>query len=136
MISLLLAAGLALGKPSIVAKPIPFGKERLAETAAYSRRHYGQSTSRLARPRVIVEHYTANESFSATWNTFASDAPDPELHAVPGTCARSQNAASDRPGSTGELDLDLRPPSGRRSDLEAAARALHAWLLSSSEALP
>jgi N-acetylmuramoyl-L-alanine amidase len=87
VISLLIAAGLALGKPAIVAKPIPFGKERLAETAAYSRRHYGQSTSRLARPRVIVEHYTANESFSATWNTFASDAPDPELRERPGTCA-------------------------------------------------
>jgi beta-N-acetylhexosaminidase len=38
-------------------------------------------------PHVIVEHYTANNSFSATWNTFASDAPDPELHERPGTCA-------------------------------------------------
>jgi N-acetyl-anhydromuramyl-L-alanine amidase AmpD len=36
---------------------------------------------------VIVEHYTANESLGATWNTFASDAPDPELHERPGTCA-------------------------------------------------
>jgi beta-N-acetylhexosaminidase len=36
---------------------------------------------------VIVEHYTANESLAATWNTFASDAPDPELHERPGTCA-------------------------------------------------
>jgi beta-N-acetylhexosaminidase len=37
---------------------------------------------------VIVEHLTANESFQATWNTFASDAPDPELHQLPGTCAQ------------------------------------------------
>jgi beta-N-acetylhexosaminidase len=36
---------------------------------------------------VIVEHYTANESFSSTWSTFASDAPDPELGEKPGTCA-------------------------------------------------
>jgi beta-N-acetylhexosaminidase len=36
---------------------------------------------------VIVEHYTANTSYSATWNTFASDAPDPELGEKPGTCA-------------------------------------------------
>jgi beta-N-acetylhexosaminidase len=36
---------------------------------------------------VIVEHYTANESFAATWATFASDSPDPELHELPGTCA-------------------------------------------------
>ncbi len=87
MITLLLAAALALQKPAIVAKPVPFGPARVAETAAYSRRHYGQGTSVLTRPRVIVEHYTANESFSATWNTFASDAPDPELHERPGTCA-------------------------------------------------
>jgi N-acetyl-anhydromuramyl-L-alanine amidase AmpD len=44
-------------------------------------------TWRLRRPHVIVEHYTANNSFSATWNTFAADVPDPELHQLPGTCA-------------------------------------------------
>jgi N-acetylmuramoyl-L-alanine amidase len=36
---------------------------------------------------VIVEHYTANESFQATWNTFAPDVRDPELHELPGVCA-------------------------------------------------
>jgi beta-N-acetylhexosaminidase len=55
--------------------------------AAYSQRHYGERTARLRDPHVIVEHYTANDSFSATWNTFASDAADPELHERPGTCA-------------------------------------------------
>jgi N-acetylmuramoyl-L-alanine amidase len=74
-------------KPPIVSRPIPFGTQRRSETAAYSQRHYGQRTARLRRPHVIVEHYTANHSFSATWNTFASDAPDPELHEKPGTCA-------------------------------------------------
>ena len=76
-----------LVRPHIVWKPIPFGAQRRAETAAYAERHYGLNTWRLVKPRVIVEHYTANDSFSATWNTFASDAPDPELHERPGTCA-------------------------------------------------
>jgi N-acetylmuramoyl-L-alanine amidase-like protein len=74
-------------KPPVVPKPIPFGAARRAETARYAMRHYGLDTWRLVRPHVIVEHYTANESFSATWNTFASDAPDPELQELPGTCA-------------------------------------------------
>jgi beta-N-acetylhexosaminidase len=77
----------APGKPVIVWKPIPFPAARKAEMAAYSLRHYGTSTWRLRHPHVIVEHYTANDSFSATWNTFAADVPDPELHQLPGTCA-------------------------------------------------
>jgi N-acetylmuramoyl-L-alanine amidase len=86
--TLLLALILAASpKPAIVWKPIPFGAERRAETVAYAQRHYGLRTWRLAHPHVIVEHYTANDSFSATWNTFASDAADPELHERPGTCA-------------------------------------------------
>ena len=74
-------------KPKIVWKPIPFSAVRKAEMAAYSLRHYGSSSWRLRHPHVIVEHYTANDSFSATWNTFASDAPDPELNELPGDCA-------------------------------------------------
>ena len=83
MIALLAAVAL---QPHIVWKPIPFGARRRAETAQYAERHYGVRTWRL-RPKVIVEHYTANESFSATWNAFAADAPDPELGELPGTCA-------------------------------------------------
>ena len=74
-------------KPPVVPKPIPFGAERRAETARYAERHYGLDTWRLSHPRVIVEHYTASDSFSSAWNTFASDVPDPELHELPGTCA-------------------------------------------------
>jgi beta-N-acetylhexosaminidase len=77
----------APGRPKIVWKPIPFSAARKAEMAAYSLRHYGTSTWRLRHPHVIVEHFTANDSFSATWNTFAADVPDPELHQLPGTCA-------------------------------------------------
>jgi beta-N-acetylhexosaminidase len=74
-------------RPPIVWKPVPFGAHRRAETTAYERRHYGLDTWRLTEPKVIVEHYTANDSFSATWNTFASDTPDAELGELPGTCA-------------------------------------------------
>lgn len=70
----------------VVWKPIPFPPARKAETARYAQLHYGVKSSVL-RPKVIVEHYTANESFTATWNTFASDRPDPELGQLPGTCA-------------------------------------------------
>src|SRR5689334_19982776 len=73
--------------PSIVAKPIPFGAARRAETAAYAKRHYGIDSWRLRDPHVIVEHYTATNSFSSVWNTFAADTPDPELGERPGTCA-------------------------------------------------
>ena len=83
--ALLLAA--APARPPIVSKPIPFGPQRRAETARYAARHYGLHTWQLVRPRVIVEHYTASDSFSSAWNTFASDTPDPELHELPGTCA-------------------------------------------------
>jgi len=74
-------------KPTIVWKPIPFGPQRRAQMEAYAVQHYGLHTWRLVHPRVIVEHFTANDSFSATWNTFASDSPDPELHELPGDCA-------------------------------------------------
>jgi N-acetylmuramoyl-L-alanine amidase len=87
LIALLLAAPLAPPKPAIVWKPIPFGPQRKAETAAYARRHYGIDTWRLVHPRVIVEHYTGSDSFSSAYSTFAADTPDAELHELPGTCA-------------------------------------------------
>jgi beta-N-acetylhexosaminidase len=81
------AAEAAVPRPTIVSKPIPFGAKRKQEMAAYAKRHYGLSTYRLKDPRVIVEHYTVTSSFQATWNTFAPDRADPELHELPGTCA-------------------------------------------------
>jgi N-acetylmuramoyl-L-alanine amidase len=74
-------------RPPIVWRPIPFPPTRKAEMAAYSERHYGIDSWRLVDPKVIVEHYTANDSFSATWNTFAANDPDPELNELPGDCA-------------------------------------------------
>jgi N-acetylmuramoyl-L-alanine amidase len=74
-------------RPHIVQSPIPFPAHRKAEMRAYARRHYGLDRFTLVHPHVIVEHVTAINSYRATWNTFASDAPDPELHERPGTCS-------------------------------------------------
>jgi len=54
--------------------------------AAYAAKHYGIHSWRL-HPKVIVEHYTGSDSFSAAWNTFAANRPDPELGGLPGDCA-------------------------------------------------
>ena len=87
LLALLVAAVVVPAKPVIVWKPIPFGAQRRAEMTQYAARHYGLHTWRLEHPKVIVEHYTASNSFSSAWNTFANDAPDSELHELPGTCA-------------------------------------------------
>ena len=74
-------------RPRIVWDPIPYGKARLAQMAAYAERHYGIDSYRLVDPRVIVIHYTESPSFSSTFNTFAPDVPDPEFHELPNVCA-------------------------------------------------
>jgi beta-N-acetylhexosaminidase len=81
------AAAAGPQRPPIVQKPIPFPASRKLETAAYAKRHYGLDTWRLVRPHVIVEHYTATDSFASVFATFAADTPDAELHELPGTCA-------------------------------------------------
>ena len=88
MIALALAALMlaAPPRPHIVWKPIPYGAVRRAEMAAYAEKHYGLHTWVL-RPRAIVEHVTATDSFSSVYATFAANAPDPELHEPPGDCA-------------------------------------------------
>jgi beta-N-acetylhexosaminidase len=78
---------MAIAMPPIVHDPIPFGQQRIAETRAYATRHYGLHRARLIKPKVIVEHMTENSSFSATFNTFAPDVADAELHERPGTCS-------------------------------------------------
>ena len=77
-------------KPHIIWDPIPFGPERKAQMVGYVRRHYGSfmtPTYKLTDPHVIVIHYTQTPTFQATYNTFAPDTPDPELHELPNTCA-------------------------------------------------
>jgi N-acetylmuramoyl-L-alanine amidase len=74
-------------KPRIVQKPIPFPAKRKAEMAAYAKRHYSIDSYRLQSPHVIVEHYTVTPSFQATYDTFAPDTPDVELHELPNVCS-------------------------------------------------
>ena len=87
LLAVAFATATAVPAPHIVQRPIPFDATRRAETAAYATRHYGLHTWRLAHPHVIVEHYTASTTASSAIATFSSDAPDPELHERPGTCA-------------------------------------------------
>jgi N-acetylmuramoyl-L-alanine amidase len=74
-------------QPTIVQRPIPFPAHRKREMAAYAKRHYGIDSYRLKDPHVIVEHYTVTSTFRQTFNTFAPDVADSELHELPGTCS-------------------------------------------------
>jgi N-acetylmuramoyl-L-alanine amidase len=74
-------------RPHIVDRLIPFDANRRAEMAAYAKRHYGIDRWRLEHPHVIVQHYTASNSFSSTYAAFARDTPDPELGELPGPCS-------------------------------------------------
>jgi hypothetical protein len=97
VLAILAAAALAAGsppvqaadglRPPIIRRPIPFGAARKHEMAAYARRHYGIDDYHLRDPRVIVEHLTVTPSIDTTFNVFAPDRPDPELHELPGTCS-------------------------------------------------
>ena len=82
-------AARSVPRPAIVWNPIPFGPARTAQMTAYVRRHYGsflRPTWRLTNPHVIVIHYT-DSSYNSTYNTFAADVPDSELHELPATSA-------------------------------------------------
>ncbi|MGZ4177736.1 MAG: N-acetylmuramoyl-L-alanine amidase [Solirubrobacteraceae bacterium] len=83
------AASGTAARPRIAWDPIPFGAARKAQMTAYVRRHYGsfmKPTWRLIHPHVIVIHYT-DAGYGSTFNTFANDVPDAELHELPATCA-------------------------------------------------
>jgi N-acetylmuramoyl-L-alanine amidase len=67
---------------------------------AYAQRHYGLNTYRLIHPRVIVIHFTDTPDFRSTYNTFAPDVPDVELHELPGVCS---HFVIDRDGTTYQL---------------------------------
>jgi len=82
-----LALGRAVAPPRVTSRPIPYGADRKADMRDYARRHYGLDTYRLRDPKVIVEHYTVTSTFQQTFNTFAPDVADSELHELPGTCS-------------------------------------------------
>ncbi|HMJ02575.1 MAG TPA: peptidoglycan recognition family protein [Conexibacter sp.] len=75
-------------RPAIEQWRIPLTPQRRAETVAYAERHYGLRRARIARPRVIVEHLTVNDSAAATYAVFAPDVPDGELNELPGLCSQ------------------------------------------------
>jgi N-acetylmuramoyl-L-alanine amidase len=84
------AAAVVVPKPHVIWDPIPFGAERKTQMTAYARRHYGSfmtPTYKLIHPHVVVIHYTQSPTFQSTFNTFAPDTADPELHELPNTCA-------------------------------------------------
>lgn len=81
-------------------EPIPFPASRKREMAEYAERHYGIDTYRLVDPRVIVEHYTETPDFRSTYEVFAPDHPDSELHELPNTCA---HFVVDRDGAVYQL---------------------------------
>jgi beta-N-acetylhexosaminidase len=87
LVSAALAGPAQPARPQVVQRPIPFPVKRKREMRAYAIRHYGINDFRLRRPHVIVEHYTATDTFGSAYNTFARDAPDSELGELPGTCA-------------------------------------------------
>lgn len=73
-------------KPPIREDHISYGAERRTQMARYSERHYGQREWRLTDPDAIVLHFTATDSYSATFNTFDSNAPS--LGEAPGVCSQ------------------------------------------------
>jgi N-acetylmuramoyl-L-alanine amidase len=75
-------------KPAFHHRFIPITAQRRHETSAYGLRHYGRSGWTIDHPHVIVEHLTENDSVDATYNTFAPDVPDIELHELPGLCSQ------------------------------------------------
>ena len=95
-----LAVARSVAPPRIRRTPISFGERRRQEMRAYARRHYGIDDFRLVRPRVIVQHYTASNSFRSAYETFARDVPDVELGELPGVCA---HYLIDRNGAVHEL---------------------------------
>jgi N-acetylmuramoyl-L-alanine amidase len=89
-----------LQRPVIEQDPLPFPESRKREMTLYAKRHYGIDTYRLVSPRVIVEHYTETPDFQSTYEIFASDHPDSELHELPNTCA---HFVVDRSGTIHQL---------------------------------
>lgn len=82
-------------RPVIARRFIPLTAQRLRDTAAYAKRHYGTATTTL-QPHVIVEHWTQTDSVDATYDIFAPNLPDAELHELPGTCSQFVIARSGR----------------------------------------
>lgn len=93
-----LAGTTSAPKPRIAKRLIPYGPERQADMAAYSKRHYGESEAALTDPQLIVIHYAEAGSLSSIFNTFAPNRPDVEYGEKPGVCSHFAV------GSTGRIE--------------------------------
>jgi N-acetylmuramoyl-L-alanine amidase len=91
-------AAAAAGRPRIRWTPIPYGDGRKRQMRRYARRHAGIATHLLPDPKVIVQHYTASNSFRSAFATFASNAPN--LGEKPGVCT---HFVIDRDGTIHQL---------------------------------
>jgi len=78
------SGGTSIVAPAIVRDLVPYGPQRKAQIAAFSKRHYGQDTWVL-QPRLIVLHYTATATYASAHATFAANAP--ALGELPGVAA-------------------------------------------------
>lgn len=90
----------AIAPQRVIDTPIPYPPRRRRQMRAYAQRHYGIDDFRLRRPRAIVQHYTASNSFSSAFHTFAANVPDIELGELPGVCT---HFLIDRDGSVHQL---------------------------------
>jgi N-acetylmuramoyl-L-alanine amidase len=99
-------------RPPIHRWPIPFGRARRRQMAAYSQRHYGEDTYVLSHPKVIVEHYTATTTARQAYDTFAPDLPDSEFHELPNTCAHFLVEPSGRIDQLVALNIRCRHTTG------------------------
>ena len=97
-----LAGTTSVPRPRIAKRLIPYGPERQADMAAYSKRHYGESASALTDPQLIVIHYAEAGSLSSIFNTFAPNRPDVEYGEKPGVCSHFAV------GSTGRIESSSR----------------------------
>lgn len=86
-------------RPTIDQDPIPFDAKRKADMRAYARRHYGVDDFRLRAPKVIVEHITVTDTYSAVFNTFAPNRPA-SFGELPGLCT---HFVIDRAGTIHQL---------------------------------
>ncbi len=73
-------------RPPIVQQPISLTAARLAETAAYAKRHYGVATYTL-HPKLIVLHFTASGAGSEPGVHSLFDSNTANGGELPGVCA-------------------------------------------------
>jgi protein MpaA len=78
-------------RPAVRWTPIPYGTGRKRQMRRYARRHSGVDSHLLRDPKVIVEHFTASNSFSSA---FARSPPTPRTSARSPACARTSSSTA------------------------------------------